>query len=111
MIGADEHSFFAGLPELFEGAGVPLLLSLAATGVRFLRFGWRGWRHFFSSITTSILLGQTVFWGMDYYPDINFTVKAAATLAAAYGGSRILDAVLKRISREVRECHMPPRGH
>ena len=102
-------SFFSGLPELLDGAGVPLILSLLATYVRFLRFGWHGRQHFFSSAATSIFLGQTVFWGLDYYPDLGLTVKAAATLAAAYGGSRLLDAILNRISKSVKDGHIPRR--
>jgi len=106
----DGPGFWGNLSELFAGAGVPLLLSLAASLVRFLKFGWQSWRHFFASLTTSLFVGQTVFWGLDYF-GFNPQVEAAIISLSAYMGGSLLDAVVFRVGREIREIGsggMPP---
>lgn len=106
----DGSSFWGNLSELFAGAGVPLLLSLAASVVRFLKFGWRSWRHFAASLVTSIFVGQVVFWGLDYF-GLQPSVKAAIISLSAYMGGSLLDAVVFRVRREIREIGsggMPP---
>ena len=98
----DGPGFWGNLSELFAGAGVPLLLSLAASLVRFLKFGWQSWRHFFASLTTSIFVGQVVFWGLDYF-GLQPSVEAAIISLSAYMGGSLLDAVVFRVGREIRE--------
>jgi len=98
----DGTGFWGNLSELFAGAGVPLLLSLAASLVRFLKFGWQSWRHFFASLTTSIFVGQVVFWGLDYFK-LEPSVEAAIVSLSAYMGGSLLDAVVFRVGREIRE--------
>lgn len=98
----DGSGFWGNLGELFAGAGVPLLLSLAASLVRFLKFGWQSWHHFFSSLFTSIFVGQVVYWGLSYF-DLEPSVDAAIISLSAYMGGSLLDAVVFRVRSEIRE--------
>ncbi len=102
-------AFFEGFSELLSGAGVPLMISTCASAVFFLRHGVHGWRHFWGHASASLFIGQMVFWALDYYPELGFTVKCAVTGFAAYSGGRVLDSLLKRIRREVAERPLPLR--
>lgn len=98
----EEASFLSGVSELFAGAGIPLLLSLAASFVRFSRYGWQSWRHFIASLFTSIFVGQVVFWGLDFF-SLEPSVDAAIVSLSAYMGGSLIDAVVFRIGREIRD--------
>ena len=102
----NDSGFWGNLSELFAGAGVPLLLSLAASVVRFMKLGWQDWRHFMASLTTSIFVGQVVFWGLDWFHFCP-TVDAAIVSLSAYMGGSLLDAVFYRVRKEIREGHRP----
>ena len=105
----NSNDFFTGLSELFAGAGVPLLLSLCASCVRFSKYGWQSWRHFLASLLTSIFVGQTVFWGLTYF-NLDAPVAAAIVSISAYMGGSLLDAVVYRVGYEIRSHGggMPP---
>lgn len=109
---SEEHSFFEGLSTLFAGAGVPLLLSLMASAVRFSRYGWRDWRHFFASLLMSIFVGQIVFWGLQY-AGLDAQVEAAIVSISAYMGGSLLDALVYRVRHEIVEGTLPrgPRNN
>ena len=105
-------TFWAGMSELVSGAGIPLLLSLVASGVRMLKNGWRGWRRSGSNLALSIFCGQVVWWGLDYDSDIATTVKAAATLFAAFSATWLLDTLAYRLRKEICESgHLPHHRH
>lgn len=104
----EQASFLSSVSELFAGAGIPLLLSLAASFVRFSRYGWQSWRHFFASLFTSIFVGQVVFWGLDFFK-LEPSVDAAIVSLSAYMGGSLIDAVVFRVRREIRDCGgIPP---
>ena len=98
----DNGGFFEGLSEIIAGAGVPLLLSLGASAVRFVKSGWRGCRHFAASLLTSIFVGQVVFWGLDYF-HWSPQVQAAIVSLSAYMGGSLLDALVFRVKHEIRD--------
>lgn len=103
MADAASVSFFTGMGELVAGAGIPLFLSFVASGVRMLKTGWRGWRRGCSNLVTSIFCGQVVWWGLDYSEDLPTTVKAAATLFAAFSATWLLDTLAYRLRKDIRE--------
>lgn len=111
MADAASVSFFTGMGELVAGAGIPLLLSLVASGVRMLKTGWRGWRRGGSNLALSIFCGQVVWWGLDYCQDLPTTVKAAATLFAAFSATWLLDTLAYRLRKDIREGGHIPHHH
>ena len=111
MADASTITLFNGMGELVAGAGVPLLLSLGASGVRMLKTGWKGWKRGCSNIVTSIFAGQIVWWGLDYAPDLATTVKAAATLFAAFSATWLLDALAYRLRKDIKEGGKLPHHH
>ena len=105
-------NLFEGFEELIAGAGVPFMLSLVASIARCVRYGWRSLRHLLVSVTTSIFIGQVVFWGLSWWPDMSMQIKAAIVSLSAYMGGSLLDAVFFRVKKEIREggriLHRPP---
>ena len=100
-----EH-FFDGISELIAGAAVPLILSISASVVRIVRYGWHSWRHMVASVTTSIFVGQVVFWGLKYF-DLDASVAAAIVSVSAYMGGSLLDAVFCRVQQEIKTRQLP----
>ena len=107
MADASTITLFNGMSDLIAGAGVPLLLSLVASGVRMLNKGWKGWKRGCSNLALSIFCGQIVWWGLDYVQDLPTTVKGAAVLFAAFSATWLLDTLAYRLRKDIRDGHLP----
>ena len=95
-------TFWGGFSELFAGGGIPLFLSVAASFVRYLRTGWKSLRYHLGSLATSIFVGQVIFWfGLHHGFDIWYS--AGFVTVGAYGSTFILDAIIYRLRKEIRE--------
>lgn len=95
-------SFWDGFNQLFAGGGIPLCISLIASGVRYLRTGFKTVRYHIASLSTSIFVGQIVFWfAIHHELDVFYT--AALVGVCAYGSNTLIDAAIHRLRREVGE--------
>ncbi len=101
-------NFFSGMGELLDGIGVPIVLSLTASFVRILRFGWVSTKRQLSSVTSSLFVGQVVFWGLSYW-DVDQTVKAALVSISAYMGHALLDTIILRLKHDIENGVLPKR--
>lgn len=100
---------FDELREVFAGILLPLILGAAGCFVRAMRFGVKGWRQLFSSLTASCFAAVLVYWGLDLlsFPP---TVDAAIVGMSGYMGGMLLDAFHARALQEVDGGEMR-RGH
>ena len=101
-----EGTAFQGMSELIVGIVVPLLLGIISTIVRLLRYGWRGLRHFAASLITSVFVGVTVFWGLDY-ANLPPTVDASIISVCAYMSGSLLDTFVFKVRKTIRDIHIP----
>jgi len=95
-----------GAQELVVGIFVPFILSVVSTCVRLMRYGWKGVRHLAVSLTTSVFVGVTVFWGLDC-ANLPPTVDASIVSISAYMSGTLLDTFVFKIRKTIREVHLP----
>ena len=101
-----ETTVLQGVSELIVGIFVPIILSLVSTAVRLLRYGWKGVRHFLTSLITSVFVGVTVFWGLDSI-DLSPTVDASIVSISAYMSGSLLDTFVFKVRKTIRDIHIP----
>lgn len=71
-----------------------------------MRYGWKGIRHFAVSLTTSVFVGVTVFWGLDCL-NLPPTVDASIVSVSAYMSGTLLDTFVFKVRKTIREVHIP----
>lgn len=95
-----QTDIFMGM-EVFTGVILPFILGMAATVARTARYGWQGLTHFLTDAIVCVFVSVIVFWGLDMFPDILPTVKAAITGLSSFMCNELLDWVRQRTRFEV----------
>lgn len=95
------EGFWAGSEMLARGLAWPLLLGAVAAVIRACKFGWKDWRHLIASSMVSVFVAVLTHWALDYL-NLEPTVAAAITGLCSYFGGAILDALMFRVTTEIR---------
>lgn len=95
------EGFWAGGETLARGLAWPLLLGAVAAVIRAFKFGWKDWRHLVASSLVSVFVAVLTYWALDYL-NLEPTVDAAIIGVSAYFGGAILDALMFRVTTEIR---------
>lgn len=106
MIDSSSSTALQGAQELIVGIFVPVFLSVVSTCVRLIRYGWKGVRHLIASLTTSVFVGVTVFWGLDY-ANLAPTVDASIVSISAYMSGTLLDTFVFKVRHTIKNAHLP----
>ncbi|MDR1684865.1 MAG: phage holin family protein [Desulfovibrio sp.] len=103
--GTAEMNGSTQISELLQGICVPIVLGIAGSAVRLMRFGFKSWRQLAASITSAIFASVLVYWGLDMltFPP---TVDAAICGASGYMGGMMLDALQTRALKVVRDADL-----
>ena len=98
---------WAGLKELATGIAVPVIIGLIAGFVSLLRIEVEmTWRMRMVRLSMSCIVAILTAWGLDYM-SLPPTVDAAITGGMALMGVDVLDALKRRVLRDIEHGRLP----